>query len=104
MIVALPTVSRACWPEGTWRYQTRRDVGVMQGIELCPQHAALEAHGVDDRDLHLGRGGVLLDELQGEVGVAVRLVEAAPEVLHGSLTDKVVILQHSGDALAVDRG
>ena len=46
--------------------------------------------------------GMPLDEVESEICIAVRLVEAAAEVLHGPLADEVVVPQHAGDALAVD--
>ena len=88
--------------EGAGRDQARRDVGVVQRVELGPQHVALEAHGIDGGRLLLRRRGVALDVVEGEVGVAVGLVEAALEILHGPLADEIVALQHAGDALAVD--
>ena len=89
--------------EGAGRDQARRDIGVVQRVELRPQHVALEAHGIDHLGLLLGRRGVALDVVEREVGVAVGLVEAALEILHRLLADEVVALQHAGDALAVDR-
>ena len=77
---------------------------MVQGVELGPQHVALEAHGIDGGGLLLRRRGVALDVVEGEVGVAVGLVEAALEILHGLLADEVVVLEHAGDALAVDGG
>src|SRR5262245_55774353 len=87
ILMIVVTTSRARWPEGARRYQAWLHIGVVQGIELRPQHVAFEADGIDDRGLHRQRRGASLDELEGEVGIAVRLVEAAVEVLHGTLTD-----------------
>ena len=39
--------------KGARRDQAGRDVGVVQGIELRPQHVALEAHGGDGGLLRL---------------------------------------------------
>ena len=60
-IIVVPTGSGPCCsrplrPEGAGRDQARGDVGVVQGVELRPQHVALEAHGVDAGCLLLGRG------------------------------------------------
>src|SRR5581483_4479983 len=100
----MPVPSRSLRSEGTWRDQARRNVGMVEGVELCPQHVALEAHGIDDGSLLRRRRRMDLDVVEGEVGIAVGLVQAAPEILHGPLADESIALQHAGDALAVDGG
>src|SRR5262245_377771 len=43
-----------------------------------------------------------LDVVKGEVGVPIGLIEPAPEILHRSLADEVVVFQHAANALLVD--
>ena len=53
------------------------DVGMVERVELHPEHVALEADGVDAGFLLGARLGVLLDVVEREVGVARRLDRAA---------------------------
>src|ERR1700732_2043280 len=74
-------------PEGS-RRNVALDVGMLEGVELHPQHVALETDGVDAGFLLIARLGVVEDVLQSEVGVAWCLREPAPEVGHHFLVDE----------------
>ena len=48
---------------------------MVEGVELYPEHVALEAHGIDAGFLLGARGGVFLDVVQREIGIRRRLNE-----------------------------
>src|SRR5207249_666479 len=67
---SLPSSSGLFWNEGAWRDEPRFDIGEIEGVELDPQHFALEAQGVEDERLLLRRVGMLPDiaEREGDIG------------------------------------
>ena len=67
---------------GARRPRVRRDhaggdVGEVQGVELGPEHVALERQRRHRLPLKFGRGRVLLDVVQGEIGIPRRLRRGA---------------------------
>src|SRR6478672_7685595 len=77
------------------------DIGMIERVELHPQHVGLEDQRVADR-LALGRCRcVLLDIIKRKAGVARRLRQPPLEIAHDVGIDEVVVLQHAGDALFV---
>src|SRR6478736_720932 len=77
------------------------DIGMIERVELHPQHVGLEDQRVADR-LALGlRRRVLLDIVERKAGVARRLRQPPLEIAHDIRIDEVVVLQHAGDALLV---
>src|SRR5215472_1511361 len=75
------------------------DIGVIERIELHPQHVGLEDQRVADEFALLRRGGVLLHVLKRKASVARRLLQATAEIAHDVGVDEVVVLQHATDAL-----
>src|SRR5882757_1210900 len=77
------------------------DIGVVQRVELHPEHVGLEDQRVADRGALLRRGGVLPDIFERKASVARRLLQAAAEIAHDVRIDEIIVLQHAGDALLV---
>src|SRR5882724_11247773 len=77
------------------------DIGVVQRVELHPEHVGLEDQRVADRGALLRRGGVFPDIFERKASIARRLLQAAAEIAHDVRIDEIIVLQHAGDALLV---
>src|SRR6202012_5804346 len=66
------------------------DIGVIERVELHPQHAGLEDQRVADRLALFLRRGMFLDIFQREAGIARRLLQAAAEVAHDVGIDEII--------------
>src|SRR5262249_61219669 len=75
------------------------DIGVLERVELHPEHVGLEDQRIADQLALFRRAGVLLDVLQRKAGIARRLGQAAAEIAHDVGIDEIIMLQHAGDAL-----
>src|SRR5581483_5007427 len=73
------------------------DIGVVERVELHPQHAGLENQRIADQFALFRRRGVLLDVFQRKAGIARRLLQAAAEIAHDVGIDEIIVLQHAGD-------
>src|ERR1700758_2647718 len=74
------------------------DIGVIERVQLHPQHVGLEDQRIADRFALLACGRMFLDILQRKAGVARRLGEAAAEIAHDVGVDEIIVLQHAADA------
>src|SRR5262245_5234694 len=66
--------------KGPRRNETRLDIREVKRVELCPEHVAFKAQGVEDQRLLFRSIGVLLDIAEGEGDVGRRLGQSRGEV------------------------
>src|SRR5262249_28003162 len=77
------------------------DIGVIERVELDPEHAGREDQGIADHLALFRRLGVFLDVFERKARVARRLLQAAAEIAHDVRIDEIIVLQHARDALFV---
>src|SRR5579885_2243954 len=80
----------------------RRDVGVVERIELGPEHVAFEFERGEHGLLLIRPARFALYVVECEIGVARRLSQARIEIGERVAADEGVIRQHARDALADD--
>src|SRR6185369_10531625 len=79
------------------------DIGVVERIELAPQHVAFEDQSLDHRLLLVRAAGLALDIVEGEIRIARRLGQALVEIGERVAGDEIVIGQHPRHPVADDR-
>src|SRR5690242_1404448 len=86
------------WNERTGR-NVALDIGVIERVELHPQHVGLEDQGIADQLPLFRRSGVFPDIVERKPCIARRLLQAAAEIAHDIRIDEIIMLQHARDPL-----
>src|SRR5262249_40912305 len=93
-----PTIDLAFRDERA-RRNVALDIGMVERVELHPQHVGLEDQRVADGFALSLRLRILLDVLQRKAGITRRLRQAAAEIAHDVGVHEIIVLQHARDAL-----
>src|SRR5689334_17069093 len=65
------------------------DIGMVERVELHPEHVGLEDQGIADQFALFRRPGVFPDIVERKPGIARRLLQAAAEIAHDAGVDEI---------------